>query len=371
MPHWTLAALLGGALALRLAFLAAHVRDLESLWYDYERRGPRFRLARALDLATLGAFLAVGVWALWTADADDSYRLGKYFVVWLGWSLLSRLSVHRFPRTNVGRAYDEARFTLVVHLVLSVVVALALTGAMWVYFWWRGLRDRRRTPVAADLRTCRYAQVRRPGPTGRSRPPIETQAPRSRKGDTSGAAVGSLGSLASGNEISPTPHFTCASVSRLPTVAALRRLAALRPVVAGVVAGVIAGGCAGGNAMTRDSRRGRHGPAVGWRPGRPRGRSVVSEQVAPPADRPGVGKIVLTLVVTAVFAVRAVRWWLGVAASTTNPEAMTTWGWIRLGFVHVAAVGGLVVVAAMIRARLRTPASPPDAVPDRPPTGEA
>ena len=96
----------------------------------------------------------------------------------------------------------------------------------------------------------------------------------------------------------------------------------------------------------------------------------MSDQPVPPADRPGVGKIVLTLAVTAVFAVRAVRWWLGVAAGTTNPEAITTWGWIRLGFVHVAAVGGLVVVAAMIRARLRAPANQSDAVPDRPPTGE-
>jgi hypothetical protein len=95
----------------------------------------------------------------------------------------------------------------------------------------------------------------------------------------------------------------------------------------------------------------------------------MSEQPAPPAGRPGVGAIVLTLVVTTVFAVRAVRWWLGVAAGTATTEAMTTWGWLRLGVVHLGAVGGLVVVAGMVRARLRTPAGPPDAVPDRPPTG--
>lgn len=98
----------------------------------------------------------------------------------------------------------------------------------------------------------------------------------------------------------------------------------------------------------------------------------MSEQPVPPADdRPGIGRIVLTLVVTAVFVVRAVRWWVGVAAGTTSTDAMTTWGWVRLGFVHVAAVGGLIVVAAMLRDRLRAPESPPDAAPDRPPTGEA
>ena len=138
MPLWTLTAVLVGALALRIAFLAAHFGDLERLWYDYERRGPRFRLARALDLATLVAFLAAAAWALWKLDREYPYRLGTYFVVWLGWALLARLTVHRFPRTNVGRAYDEARFMLVFHLVASVVVALVLTGAMWVYFRWRG-----------------------------------------------------------------------------------------------------------------------------------------------------------------------------------------------------------------------------------------
>ena len=138
MPLWALIAVLGGAFAVRFLFLAYHARDMETLWYHYERRGPAFRLARALDLATLVAFLAAAGYALWKLDPDDPHRLGKYFVTWLGWALLSRLAVHRFPRTNVGRALDEAKFTLVLHLVVSVVIAVVLTGMMWAYFRWKG-----------------------------------------------------------------------------------------------------------------------------------------------------------------------------------------------------------------------------------------
>jgi hypothetical protein len=95
---------------------------------------------------------------------------------------------------------------------------------------------------------------------------------------------------------------------------------------------------------------------------------IVSEQPVPPADRPGVGKILLTLGVTAFFAVGAVRWWLGVAAGSTNTESMTTWGWVRLGIAHVGAIGGVIIVAGMLWSRLRAPTSPPDASPDRPTT---
>jgi hypothetical protein len=137
MDFWILLAAFAGALGLRFAFLAANLRYVERLWCDYERRGPRYVLARWVDFATLIAFMATAVWRMWTFDKDDPYRLAKIFVVWLGWSLLTRLRVHRFPRTNVPGSYMAAKVDLVVHLVMSVVVALALTGASWIYFWWR------------------------------------------------------------------------------------------------------------------------------------------------------------------------------------------------------------------------------------------
>ena len=108
----------------------------------------------------------------------------------------------------------------------------------------------------------------------------------------------------------------------------------------------------GGPAEDEEARPGPT-PAGGGRRGQ-----AMSEQPVPPADRPGVGAIVLTLVVTTVFAVRAVRWWLGVADGTTTTETMTTWGWVRLGVVHLGALGGPVVVARMVRDRLRPAAEP-------------
>ena len=92
----------------------------------------------------------------------------------------------------------------------------------------------------------------------------------------------------------------------------------------------------------------------------------MSEQPVPPTDRPGAGKILLTLAMTAFFTVRTVRWWLGVAAGTTNTDSMTTWGWVRLVIAHVGAIGGIIIVAGMLWSRLRAPASPPDAKPDQP-----
>jgi hypothetical protein len=138
MTVWTLAGLWGGAAALRLAFVAFHFRDLDRLWYDFERGGPRCRLARWLDVSTLGVFLAVAVWALWGSDERGPHWLGKVFVAWLGLSLLARLPVHRFPRTNVPGALDRAKIELAVHLLVSLLGALGGTAVTWAYFRWRG-----------------------------------------------------------------------------------------------------------------------------------------------------------------------------------------------------------------------------------------
>ena len=138
MGLWKLTLLLSGLAVLRIAFLGLHIRDLDSLWYDYEHRGPRFQLARGLDYLTLGIFLAAAAWALWGLDERTPDRLGRVFVAWLGIFLLERLPIHRLPRTNRPGAYGEAKMALAVHVLLSVLGAVAATFVTWVYFWWRG-----------------------------------------------------------------------------------------------------------------------------------------------------------------------------------------------------------------------------------------
>jgi hypothetical protein len=137
MEFGTLVSLGGGVAALRVAFLAACLGSPERLWSDYERRGSRFHLARGLDYMTFGIFLVGALWCLWRIDGQDPWRLGKVFVAWLGCSLLARLPVHRFPRTNLPGALSAAKIDLAVHLLLSLLTAVAATAAAWAYFWYR------------------------------------------------------------------------------------------------------------------------------------------------------------------------------------------------------------------------------------------
>lgn len=127
----------GGLAALRIGFLMLHVRDFEGLWSDYARGGFWFRTARALDYITLGIFLVVMMRALWGIDERTADGLGRVFVAWLGFLLLKRLPIHRFPRTNLPGAFAEAQFTLAVHCILSVLGALGATILTWIVFWWR------------------------------------------------------------------------------------------------------------------------------------------------------------------------------------------------------------------------------------------
>jgi uncharacterized protein involved in cysteine biosynthesis len=136
MSLGTLALVWLGLAALRAGFLALHFSNLESLWYDFERRGPVFRLARGLDLATLIAFGAAATWTLWGQGAQTSDRLSRVFLAWLGFLLLERLSLHRFPRTNVPGALRDAQIALAVNLFLAALGALAATLVAWLYFRW-------------------------------------------------------------------------------------------------------------------------------------------------------------------------------------------------------------------------------------------
>jgi hypothetical protein len=144
MELWILVSAFVVAMALRLGFLAFHFSNLERLWGDYERRGSQYQLARLLDYLTLAVFLGAAVWTLWGLDSQDPLRLVKpevlirIFVAWLGVSLLARLAIHRFPRTNQPGGLDQAKIDLGVHLLMAVLSALAATAVAWVYFWWRG-----------------------------------------------------------------------------------------------------------------------------------------------------------------------------------------------------------------------------------------
>lgn len=124
--------------ALRVAFLALHWRDLAALWADYERHGAAFQTARVLDTATLILFAAAGAWALWGINAGTPDRYGRVFVAWLGFLLLERLPVHRFPRTNVPGALRDAQIGLLVNLLLAVLGAAVVTALSALYFRWRG-----------------------------------------------------------------------------------------------------------------------------------------------------------------------------------------------------------------------------------------
>lgn len=137
MRSWVLMSCWVAAVALRLVFLAFHFRDLDRLWSDYERGGPRFRLAQLLDGLTLVTFIAVAVWAMWGDGGETPNRHIRVFLVWLGLLLLERLPVCRFPRTNVTAAFGEAKIALLVNLVLSVLGALGMTALASIYFWWR------------------------------------------------------------------------------------------------------------------------------------------------------------------------------------------------------------------------------------------
>lgn len=92
----------------------------------------------------------------------------------------------------------------------------------------------------------------------------------------------------------------------------------------------------------------------------------MGEETAAPAPRPGVARIVLVVVLTCVFAVRAGRWWAGVSAGTIVVDAMSTWAWVKIGFYHIAVLAGVAGTIEMVRARARRPAA--ELPPGEPPT---
>ena len=115
-------------------FIAFHWRNLEQLWYDYERNGILYRIASLIDIATGLIYFGLVLRFLYYFPSIDN-PLPDMFLSALGLSVLSRLMIHRFPRTNAPGAYSEAKVDLLVHLVMSLLSAVGVTLLTAVYLW--------------------------------------------------------------------------------------------------------------------------------------------------------------------------------------------------------------------------------------------
>jgi hypothetical protein len=125
-------------LAVRLLFIAFHWRNLEQLWYDYERKGLIYRIAWLIDIATGLIYFGLVLRFLYYFASIDN-PLPDMFLSTLGLSILSRLMIHRFPRTNSPGAYSDAKVDLLVHIVMSLLTAVGVTLLTAVYLWFAAI----------------------------------------------------------------------------------------------------------------------------------------------------------------------------------------------------------------------------------------
>jgi cytochrome c biogenesis protein CcdA len=127
--------------AARFAFVAFHLRDLESMWYDFDRKGLTYHIAWLLSIVTLGAAFAAAAYAIWSLPKTDiswSQRYGTIFVAWLGLALLERFPLHKFPRTNSPLLYRDAQADLITNLIMALASAVGMTILSGIYYWFRG-----------------------------------------------------------------------------------------------------------------------------------------------------------------------------------------------------------------------------------------
>jgi hypothetical protein len=143
MSALNLLLLLLGCLVLRTSYILVRLfssQGMELLWYDYERRGFRFVLALALDVVTLVAFICTAFYAMTRLDSARPFfgqRSGVIFVSWLGTLLLTKLQVHRFPRTNLPGTFSEAQINFWVHVIVSFLGAAVFTTVAGIWAWLR------------------------------------------------------------------------------------------------------------------------------------------------------------------------------------------------------------------------------------------
>ena len=89
--------------------------------------------------AAFNAVIVTFVYSVYLTDSVGKDLPGDISAnTWLGWSLLERLSIHRFPRTNRPGAYVEAKINLIVNIMRALAGAIAMTAVAWAFFWWRG-----------------------------------------------------------------------------------------------------------------------------------------------------------------------------------------------------------------------------------------
>ena len=89
----------------------------------------------------------------------------------------------------------------------------------------------------------------------------------------------------------------------------------------------------------------------------------MSEVIAP--KRPGIVQVIFMVILTIVFAVRAIRWWVSVFAGATVIKDLSTWEWVKVSFYHVAVIAGVVAIFEMLRHRAQPDKAKLDA-PDEP-----
>lgn len=127
---------------LRVAFVAFHWNQLDSMWNDFDRRGLTYRIAWLLSGLTLLAAFIAAAYAIWTLpqthESSIFSRYGTIFVAWLGIGFMERFPLHRFPRTNSPSLYRDAQADLITNLILAVGSAIGMTLLSGLYYWWRG-----------------------------------------------------------------------------------------------------------------------------------------------------------------------------------------------------------------------------------------
>jgi cytochrome c biogenesis protein CcdA len=126
-------------LVLRVGFIALQFNNLDLFWYDLERQGIRFQVARALSIVTSLAYWSCAIYTLWSVRAQPAFwpRYGTVFVAWFGIALLSRFALHKFPRTNSSQLMSDAQASLIANFVTSLISGLGMTGLTALYFWLR------------------------------------------------------------------------------------------------------------------------------------------------------------------------------------------------------------------------------------------
>ncbi len=134
---WALLLCFLAIVALRLLFIAVHLNHLESLWYDFERRGLKYQFCWSFDALSNGGYTLLLVIAMWRIQ-EQSAPLLCCFVGFFASSLLGRLPLHAFPRTNIPGAMADAQAELISRILVSLLGGAIATAATAAYLMWTG-----------------------------------------------------------------------------------------------------------------------------------------------------------------------------------------------------------------------------------------